>query len=199
MQTSYWPGGRRVLLKYVLLKSKQCSHNLQSNQQICLLIIPWISTLIAQHTLLSVKMLHGCGDCHIFFSFPCIFNTKKQLQHVRKTKRHDIFVNYWLIFSVGSPLTAKIFTLGNTCTCISSISHWMFGFQTRSNSFEWKSLMQLSHSTKPTHQKKLNRSFDFWSQSNIELGYQTKWNSHKEHSNGTKTSVSVPSNWWQVC
>ena len=158
MQTSYWPGGRRVLLKYVLLKSKQCSHNLQSNQQICLLIIPWISTLIARHTLLSVKMLHGCGDCHIFFSFPCIFNTKKQLQHVRKTKRHDIFVNYWLIFSVGSPLTAKIFTLGNTCTCISSISHWMFGFQTRSNSFEWKSLMQLSHSTKPTHKKKLNRS-----------------------------------------
>ena len=103
------------------------------------------------------------------------------------------------IFSVGSPLTAKIFTLGNTCTCISSISHWMFGFQARSNSFEWKSLMQLSHSTKPTHKKKLNRSFDFWIQSNIELGYQTKWNSHKKHSNGTKTSVSVPSNWWQVC
>ena len=103
------------------------------------------------------------------------------------------------IFSVGSPLTAKIFTLGNTCTCISSISHWMFGFQTRSNSFEWKSLMQLSHSTKPTHKKKLNRSFDFWSQSNIELGYRTKWNSHKEHSNGIKSNVSVPSDWWQVC
>ena len=112
-----------------------------------------ISTLVAQCTLLSVKMLHSCGDCHMFFSFPCNFNTKKQLQHVRKTKRHDIFVNYWLIFSVGSPLTAKIFTLGNTCTCISSISQWMFGFQTRSNSFEWKSLMQLSHSTKPTHKK----------------------------------------------
>ena len=63
------------------------------------------------------------------------------------------FVNYWFIFSVGSPLTAKILTLGNTCTCISSISHWIFGFQTRSNSFEWKSLMQLSHSTKPTHKK----------------------------------------------
>ena len=77
---------------------------------------------------------------------------------MRKTKRHDIFVNYWLIFSVGSPLTAKIFTLGNTCTCISSISQWMLGFQTRSNSFKWKSLMQLSHSTKPTHKKKLNRS-----------------------------------------
>ena len=43
MQTSYWPGGRRVLLKYVLLKSKQCSHNLQSNQQISLLIILWIT------------------------------------------------------------------------------------------------------------------------------------------------------------
>ena len=70
-------------------------------------------------------------------------------------QRGTIFlsINYWLIFSVGSPLTAKIFTLGNTCTCISSISQWMFGFQTRSNSFEWKSLMQLSHSTKPTHKK----------------------------------------------
>ena len=147
MQTSYWPGGRRVLLKYVLLKSKQCSHNLQSNQQICLLIIPWISTLIAQHTLLSVKMLHGCGDCHIFFSFSCVFNTKKQLQHVRKTKRHDIFVNYWLIFSVGSSLTAKIFTLGHTCTCISSISHWMFGFQARSSSFEGESWMAELHQT----------------------------------------------------
>ena len=49
--------------------------------------------------------------------------------NIEKKKRHDIFVNYWFIFSVGSPLTARIFTLGNTCTCISSISHWMFGFQ----------------------------------------------------------------------
>ena len=140
MQTSYWPGGRRVLLKYVLLKSKQCSHNLQSNQQICLLIIPWISTLIAHRTLLSVKMLHGCGDCHIFFSFPCIFNTKKQLQHVRKTKRHDIFVNYWLIFSVGSPLTAKIFTLGNTCNVYPAYHIECLAFkldQTLSNERVW--------------------------------------------------------------
>ena len=69
-------------------------------------------------------------------------------------KRGMIFLSIIdYIFSVGSPLTAKIFTLGNTCTCISSISHWMFGFQARSNSFEWKSLMQLSHSTKPTHKK----------------------------------------------
>ena len=85
-------------------------------------------------------MLHGCGDCHLFFSFPCNFNTKKQFQHVSKTKRHDIFVNYWFIFSVGSPLTARIFTLGNTCTCISSISHSMFGFQldqTLSNERVW--------------------------------------------------------------
>ena len=44
MQASYWPGGRRYSLNnYVLLKSKQCSHNLQSNQQICLLIILWIT------------------------------------------------------------------------------------------------------------------------------------------------------------
>ena len=60
--------------------------------------------------------------------------------NIEKKKRHDIFVNYWFIFSVGSPLTARIFTLGNTCTCISSISHWMFGFQldqTLSNERVW--------------------------------------------------------------
>ena len=36
-------GGGYSLNNYVLLKSKQCSHNLQSNQQICLLIILWIT------------------------------------------------------------------------------------------------------------------------------------------------------------
>ena len=159
-----------------------------------------ISTLIAQCTLLSLKTLQVMVVVTVTcFLVSLATSIPRNNYNIEKKKRHDIFVNYWFIFSVGSPLTARIFTLGNTCTCISSISHWMFGFQTRSNSFEWKSLMQLSHSTKPTHKKKLNRSFDFWSQSNIELGYQTKWNSHKEHSNGTKTSVSVPSNWWQVC
>ena len=135
-----------------------------------------ISTLIAQCTLLSVKTLHGCGDCHLFFSFPCNLNTKKQYYYnMWEKQRGMIFLSIIDLLTVGLPLTAKIFTLGNTCTCISSISvQWMFGFQTRSNSFEWKSLMQLSHSTKPTHKKKLNRSFDFWSQSNIELGYRTK-------------------------
>ena len=47
--------------------------------------------------------------------------------------------------------------------------------------------------------KKWNRSFDFRSQSNIGLGYQTKWNSHKEYSNGKKSNVSIPiNNQWQV-
>ena len=134
-----------------------------------------------------------------FFSFPCNLNSKKQYYYnMWEKQRGMIFLSIIDLLTVGSPLTAKIFTLGNTCTCISSISQWMFGFQTRSNSFKWKSLMQLSHSTKPTHKKKLNRSFDFWSQSNIELGYRTKWNSHKEYSNGTKSNVSVPNNWRQV-
>ena len=159
-----------------------------------------ISTVIAQCTLLSVKTLHGCGDCHLFFSFPCNLNTKKQYYYnMWEKQRGVIFLSIIDLLTAGLPLTAKIFTLGNTCTCISSISvQWMFGFQTRSNSFEWKSLMQLSHSTKPTHKKKLNRSFDFWSQSNIELGYRTKWKPHKKYSKGTKPNVSVPNNWWQV-
>ena len=146
-----------------------------------------------------LKTLHGCGDCHLFFSFPCNLNSKKQYYYnMWEKQRGMIFLSIIDLLTVGLPLTAKILTLGNTCTCISSISQWMVGFQTRSNSFEWKSLMQLSHSTKPTHKKKLNRSFDFWSQSKIELGYRTKWNSHKEYSNGTKSNVSVPNNWWQV-
>ena len=102
-------------------------------------------------------------------------------------QRGMIFLSIIDLLTVSLPLTAKIFTLGNTCTCISSISHWMFGFQlhqTLSNERVWcSSAIQQNPLTK----KKLNRSFDFWSQSNIELGYRTKWNWHKEHSNGTKT------------
>ena len=157
-----------------------------------------ISTLTAQCTLLSFKTLHGCGDCHLFFSFPCNINTKKQLQHWEK-KRHDIFVNYWFIFFVGSPLTARIFTLGNTCTCISSISHWMFGFQldqTLSNERVWcSSAIQQNPLTKKSW---IDHSIFEVSQT-LSLGYRTKWNSYKEYSNGTKSNVSVPNSWWQVC
>ena len=53
----------------------------------------------------------------------------------------------------------KYFSLGNTC--VSSISHWMFGFQAKSTSFTWKSFMQLSHSTKPNSQKKLSTYVQF--------------------------------------
>ena len=119
--------------------------------------------------------------------------------NIEKKKRHDIFVNYWFIFSVGSPLTARIFTLGNTCTCISSISHWMFGFQldqTLSNERVWcSSAIQQNPLTKKNW---IDHSI-FEVNQTLSLGYRTKWNSYKEYSNGTKSNVSVPNSWWQVC
>ena len=49
-----------------------------------------------------------------------------------------------------------------------------------------------------THQKNWNQSFEFWSQSNFEFGYQTKWNSHKENWNRTKSNFLILNFWWQV-
>ena len=112
-----------------------------------------ISSLVAQCALLSVKTLCGCSDCCLFFSFPCNFNTNGQTQNVRKTKGM-IFLSIIDLFPLLVRLSLlKYFSLG--ITCISSISHWMFGFQARSNSFTWKSFMQLSHSIKPNSQKKV--------------------------------------------
>ena len=166
-----------------------------------------------QCALLSFKMLYGYSDCCLFFSFPCNFNTKVQIQ-VRKTKG---MIFLWIIdlFPLLVRLSLlKYFSLGNTC--ISGISHWMFGFQARSNSFTWKSFMQLSHSIKPNSPKKSwVHTYNFWSQSNIEFGYQTKWNSRKGRkleSNNIEclnskllmTSVSIidpvwkRSRWWKV-
>ena len=100
-----------------------------------------ISTLIAQCTLLSLKTLQVMVVVTVTcFLVSLATSIPRNNYNIEKKKRHDIFVNYWFIFSVGSPLTARIFTLGNTCTCISSISHWMFGFQlhqTLSNERVW--------------------------------------------------------------
>ena len=144
-----------------------------------------ISSLIAQCTLLSVKMLYGCSDCCLFFSFPCNFNTKGQIL-VRKTKG---MIFLWIIdlFPLLVRLSLlKYFSLG--ITCISSISHWMFGFQARSNSFTWKSFMQLSHSTKPNSPKKVEYIRTIF-EVNQTLSYQTKWNPRKENSNGTTLNL----------
>ena len=109
----------------------------------------------------SCKTLFDYCDRRLFFSFPCNFSTKGQIQHVRKPKRHDIFfsiLNYWFtcLSSVGSPPFAKIFSLGNI---ILGISLNVQGFQTtvlRSNCFEWESLslMKHRHSTKSKSPKK---------------------------------------------
>ena len=86
-------------------------------------------------------------------------------------------LNYWFtcLSSVGSPPFAKIFTLGNNIGHIIDCSR--FSNYCRSNCFEWKSLMKHRHSTKSNSPK--NWSFDFWSQSNFEFGYRTKWNKIK--------------------
>ena len=144
-----------------------------------------ISSLIAQCALLSVKKLYGCSDCCLFFSFPCNFNTKGQIL-VRKTKG---MIFLWIIdlFPLLVRLSLlKYFSLG--ITCISSISHWMFGFQARSNSFTWKSFMQLSHSTKPNSPKKVEYIRTIF-EVNQTLSYQTKWNPRKENSNGTTLNL----------
>ena len=112
---------------------------------------------IAQHVLLSVKTLFDYCDRRLFFSFPCNFSAKGQIQHVRKTKGMIFFfsiLNYWFTYlsSVGSPPFAKLFTLGNI---ISGISLNVQGFQTRSNCFECKSLMKHGHSTKSNSPQKL--------------------------------------------
>ena len=131
--------------------------------------------------LLSVKTLFDYCDGRLFFSFPCNFSTKGQIQHVRKPKRHDIFfsiLNYWFacLSSVSSPLFAKIFSLGNI---ILGISLNVQGFQTTvdqavlNERVWWSTGIQQNQ----THQK--NRSFNFWSQSNFESGYRTKWNKIK--------------------
>ena len=130
--------------------------------------------------MLSVKTLFDYCDRCLFFSFSCNVSTKGQIQHVRKPKRHDIFfsiLSYWFtcLSSVGSPPFAKIFTLGNNIGHIIECSR--FSNYCRSNCFEWESLMKHRHSTKSNSPK--NRSFDFWSQSNFEFGYQTKWNKIK--------------------
>ena len=140
----------------------------------------------------SCKTLFDYCDRCLFFSFPCNFSTKGQIQHVRKPKRHDIFfsiLNYWFtcLSSVGSPPFAKLFTLGNI---ISGISLNVQGFQTRSNCFEWKSLIKHGHSTK---------SNNFWSQSNFQFSYGSKWNSHKENYYRTKPNFLILNSWWQVC
>ena len=98
-------------------------------------------------------------------------------------------LNYWFtcLSSVGSPPFAKLFTLGNI---ISGISLNVQGFQTRSNCFEWKSLIKHGHSTK---------SNNFWSQSNFQFSYGSKWNSHKENYYRTKPNFLIPNSWWQVC
>ena len=140
--------------------------------------------------LLSVKTLFDYCDGHLFFSFPCIFSTKGQIQHVRKTKRHDIFfsiLNYWFtcLSSVGSPPFAKLFTLGNI---ISGISLNVQGFQTRSNCFEWKSLMKHGHSTKSNSPKELEsfiqvlKSIRLWVRlsNKVELT-QGNWNRTKSN------------------
>ena len=147
-----------------------------------------ISSLIAQCALLSaVKMLYGCSDCCLFFSFPCNFNTKGQIL-VRKTKG---MIFLWIIdlFPLLVRLSLlKYFSLGNTC--ISGISHWMFGFQARSNSFTWKSFMQLSHSIKPNSQKKVEYIHTIF-EVNQTLSLVIKQNgTHvKENSNGTTLNV----------
>ena len=47
-------------------------------------------------------------------------------------------------------------------------------------------------------QKNWNRSFDFQSQLNFELVMRTKWNSHKENPNGTKSNFLIPNSWWKA-
>ena len=49
-------------------------------------------------------------------------------------------------------------------------------------------LYSLAIQQNPTHKKKLS-TYNFWSQTNIEFCYQTKWNLHKENSNGTTLNV----------
>ena len=123
----------------------------------------------------SCKTLFDYCDRRLFFSFPCNFSTKGQIQHVRKPKRHDIFfsiLNYWFacLSSVSSPLFAKIFSLGNI---ILGISLNVQGFQTTvdqtvlNERVWWSTGIQQNQ----THQK--HRSFNFWSQSNFESGYRT--------------------------
>ena len=46
--------------------------------------------------------------------------------------------------------------------------------------------------------KNCNWSCDFQSQSNFDLVMRTKWNSHKENSNGTKSNFLIPNSWWKV-
>ena len=98
-------------------------------------------------------------------------------------------LNYWFtcLSSVDLPPFAKLFTLGNI---ILGISLNVQGFQTRSNCFEWKSLIKHGHSTK---------SNNFWSQSNFQFSYGSKWNSHKENYYRTKPNFLIPNSWWQVC
>ena len=119
----------------------------------------------------SCRTLFDYCDCRLFFSFPCNFSTKGQIQHVRKPKRHDIFfsiLNYWFtcLSSVGSPPFAKIFSLGNI---ILGISLNVQGFQTTvdqavlNERVWWSTGVQQNQ----THQK--IRSFNFWSQSNFDL------------------------------
>ena len=87
-------------------------------------------------------------------------------------------LNYWFtcLSSVGSPPFAKIFSLGNI---ILGISLNVQGFQTTvdqavlNERVWWSTGIQQNQ----THQK--NRSFNFWSQSNFEFGYRTKWNKIK--------------------
>ena len=81
-----------------------------------------------------------------------------------------LLLSYFKLFRYASSYLHKLYRidlvwlnltlfLGNTC--ISGISHWMFGFQAKSTSFTWKSFMQLSHSTKPNSQKKLSTYIQF--------------------------------------
>ena len=135
-----------------------------------------ISSLVAQCALLSVKTLYSCSDCHLFFSVPRNFSTKGQIQHVRKTKGM-IFLSIIGLFALSVRLSLlKYFCFGNTC--ISSISHWMFGFQARSNSFAWNCLMQLSHSTKPNSQKKLGTYIQFLKSINWNISVITQSGTH---------------------
>ena len=109
----------------------------------------WLTQSIAQHELLSVKMLFDYCDCRLFLVSLATSVPKDKYNMWEKQKAWYFFsiLNYWFtcLSSVGSPLFAKLFTLGNI---ISGISLNVQGFQTRSNCFEWKSLMKHGHSTK---------------------------------------------------
>ena len=71
--------------------------------------------------------------------------------------------------------------------------HWMFKVfkldQSVLNETVWWSNI-IGHSTK---------SNNFWSQSNFQFSYRSKWNSHKENYYRTKPNFLIPNSWWQVC